>query len=106
MNRAPRDRFRLLLAELKAIQLWDRTYLTSLHAPDRYDVLSYRARQERLMQIADELACLELTLREGTAQRSEGFNAEELDAPSTTQATTVFPDGVLATWPTLGRLPN
>jgi hypothetical protein len=98
-----KDRFRCLLAELEAICLWDRIYLDSTRTPDGYDVLSYRARQQRLMQIADELILLELGLCGGITLR-ENISTSEADLPQASRE--AFPAAILARWPSRSSLPN
>ena len=98
-----KDRFRCLLAELEAICLWDRIYLDSALTPDGYDVLSYRARQQRLMQIADELIPLELELRGDIVSR-ESISTSVAGSPRASRE--AFPAAILAYWPTRSSLPN
>jgi hypothetical protein len=98
-----KGRFRSLLAELEAICLWDRIYLDSARTPDEYDVVSYRARQERLMQIADELIVIELQLR-GVTAFTENTSASEATSPQTSRE--AFLAAILARWPSGSILPN
>jgi len=56
-------RYELLTAELQAIVLWNRIYLASPPPPDdEIERLAYRARQQRLMEIATELRDIELSM--------------------------------------------
>ena len=98
-----KDRFCCLLAELEAICLWDRIYLDSGRTPDEYDVVSYRARQERRMQIADELILIELELL-GVTASTENTSASEANAQQASRE--AFPAAVLARWPSASILPN
>lgn len=98
-----KNRFRCLLSELEAIYLWDRIYLDSARTPDGYDVVSYRARQQRLMQIADELILLELELRGGVASR-ENIGTSKADSPQASRES--LPVAILTRWPSRSNLLN
>jgi len=96
-------RFRCLLAELEAIYLWDRIHLDSARTPDEYELVSYRARQERRMQIADELVLIELELR-GVTASTENTSSSEANSPQTSRE--AFLAAILARWPSGSTLPN
>jgi hypothetical protein len=98
-----KGRFRSLLAELEAICLWERIYLDSGRTPDEYDVVSYRARQERRMQLADELILIELELL-GVTASTENTSASEANSQQASRE--AFPAAVLARWPSRSILPN
>jgi hypothetical protein len=99
-----KGRFRSLTAELEAICLWDRVYLDSARIPDEYDLLSYRARQERLLQIADELILIELQLRGVTGSFADKTTASESNSQQAPFE--AFPPALLARWPARSTLPN
>jgi len=103
MSPDTKGRFRSLLAELEAICLWDRIYLDSGRTPDEYDVVSYRARQERRMQLADELILIELELL-GVTASAESTRASEANSQQASRE--AFPAAVLARWPSRSILPN
>jgi hypothetical protein len=98
-----KGRFRSLLAELEAICLWDRIHLDSARTPDEYDLVSYRARQERRMQIADEVLLIELELR-GVTPSTENTSASEANSQQASRE--AFPAAILALWPSVSILPN
>jgi len=90
------ERLGILLAELAAIRLWNQAYLDATAPPDEIDQIAYRSRQERMMEIADEVTKLELLIGEAAA-------AAEKTTPGTTRRTA---NSVLSRWPGSSGTPN
>jgi hypothetical protein len=70
------DYFAVLVAELKAIEVWNSAYWRKLH-PDRWDEMAYEARSERRAEILSQLVDLKSNGEEENRQirKSTPFEA-------------------------------
>jgi hypothetical protein len=91
-----RERLGILVAELAAIRLWNQLYLDARTPPDEIDQVAYRARQERMMEIADEIIKFEIQIGETVA-------AADKQASGTARRPS---NSVLARWPGFSNSTN